>query len=243
MPPADLLAAGRSEVSRYGVELIEGEVVGLRPGFAAELAEGRVLEARRVLVATGVRDELPDLPGVRERWGKDLLHCPYCHGYELDQGRIGVLASSEMSMHHALMLPDWGSTTLFLNGAFTPDAEQITQLMQRSVTIEREPIRRLSGASIDVELTDGRVVPLDGMFTLTRTSPASPLGAQLGCAMEDGPMGPFLQTDMFKETTVSGVFACGDMARATGSVALAVGDGAMAGVGAHRSLMFGTGHG
>jgi thioredoxin reductase len=210
--------------------------------FTVSAESGARYQSRRIILAAGVVDTLPDVPGLTERWGKHVFHCPYCHGYELDQGRIGVLASSEMSMHHALMLPDWGSTTLFLNGAFTPDAEQLMQLMQRGVTVEREPIRQLSGASIDVELTDGRIIPLDGMFTLTRTSPASPLGAQLGCAMEDGPMGPFLQTDMFKETTVSGVFACGDMARATGSVALAVGDGAMAGVGAHRSLMFGTGH-
>jgi thioredoxin reductase len=210
--------------------------------FTVSAESGECYQARRIILAAGVVDALPDLPGLAERWGKLVFHCPYCHGYELDQGRIGVLASSEMSMHHALMLPDWGSTTLFLNGAFTPDADQLMQLMQRGVTVEREPIRQLSGASIDIELTDGRIIPLDGMFTLTRTSLASPLGTQLGCAVEDGPMGPFLQTDMFKETTVSGVFACGDMARATGSVALAVGDGAMAGVGAHRSLMFGPGH-
>jgi thioredoxin reductase len=210
--------------------------------FTVSTEGGAHYQSRRIILAAGVVDTLPDVPGLTERWGKHVFHCPYCHGYELDQGRIGVLASSEMSMHHALMLPDWGSTTLFLNGAFTPDADQLMQLMQRGVTIEREPIRQLSGTSIDVELADGRVIPLDGMFTLTRTSPASPLGAQLGCVIEDGPMGPFLQTDMFKETTVPGVFACGDMARATGSVALAVGDGAMAGVGAHRSLMFGTGH-
>ena len=244
--PGAIAADARAQLMKYPtVEWVDATAAGgsgVVNDFIVSAETGTHYQARRVILAAGVVDALPDVPGLTERWGKHVFHCPYCHGYELDQGRIGVLASSEMSMHHALMLPDWGSTTLFLNGAFTPDAEQITQLMQRSVTIEREPIRRLSGASIDVELTDGRVVPLDGMFTLTRTSPASPLGAQLGCALEDGPMGPFLQTDMFKETTVSGVFACGDMARATGSVALAVGDGAMAGVGAHRSLMFGTGH-
>jgi thioredoxin reductase len=246
-PPGAIAVDARAQLMKYPtVAWVDAKATtseGETNAFTVSTENGARYQARRIILAAGVVDALPDVPGLTERWGKHVFHCPYCHGYELDQGRIGVLASSEMSMHHALMLPDWGSTTLFLNGAFTPDAEQITQLMQRSVTIEREPIRRLSGASIDVELTDGRVIPLDGMFTLTRTSPASPLGAQLGCAMEDGPMGPFLQTDMFKETTVSGVFACGDMARATGSVALAVGDGAMAGVGVHRSLMFGTGHG
>ncbi|MDR6662255.1 thioredoxin reductase [Tardiphaga robiniae] len=244
--PGAIAADARAQLMKYPtVEWVDTTAAsgsGVVNDFTVSVESGARYQARRIILAAGVVDTLPDVPGLTERWGKHVFHCPYCHGYELNQGRIGVLASSEMSMHHALMLPDWGSTTLFLNGAFTPDADQLMQLMQRGVTVEREPIRQLSGASIEVELTDGRVIPLDGMFTLTRTSPASPLGAQLGCAMEDGPMGPFLQTDMFKETTVPGIFACGDMARATGSVALAVGDGAMAGVGAHRSLMFGTGH-
>jgi thioredoxin reductase len=244
--PGAIAADARAQLMKYPtVEWVDTTAAGgsgVVNDFTVSAETGTRYQARRIILAAGVVDALPDVPGLAERWGKHVFHCPYCHGYELDQGRIGVLASSEISMHHALMLPDWGSTTLFLNGAFTPDADQLMQLMQRGVTVEREPIRQLSGASIDVELTDGRIIPLDGMFTLTRTNPASPLGAELGCAMEDGPMGPFLQTDMFKETTVSGVFACGDMARATGSVALAVGDGAMAGVGVHRSLMFGTGH-
>ncbi|WP_441252236.1 NAD(P)/FAD-dependent oxidoreductase [Tardiphaga sp. 71_E8_N1_1] len=244
--PGAIAADARAQLMKYRtVEWVDATATdgsGVVNDFTVSAESDARYQARRIILAAGVVDALPDVPGLAERWGKHVFHCPYCHGYELDQGRIGVLASSEISMHHALMLPDWGSTTLFLNGAFTPDADQLMQLMQRGVTVEREPIRQLSGASIDVELTDGRIIPLDGMFTLTRTNPASPLGAELGCAMEDGPMGPFLQTDMFKETTVSGVFACGDMARATGSVALAVGDGAMAGVGVHRSLMFGTGH-
>src|SRR3954463_268717 len=83
MPPADLLAAGRAEVAGYGVEVVSDFVLGIDPGFDVRLASGRLMAARRILVATGVHDELPDIPGVRERWGKDLLHCPYCHGWEV----------------------------------------------------------------------------------------------------------------------------------------------------------------
>jgi thioredoxin reductase len=83
MPPRELLAAGRAEVSSYGGRLIDDTVVGVEPGFHVRLASGAHLRTRRILVATGLRDELPDLPGVRERWGRDLLHCPYCHGYEV----------------------------------------------------------------------------------------------------------------------------------------------------------------
>jgi thioredoxin reductase len=94
MPPSDLLAAGRAEVAGYGGCLIEDTVVGLEPGFQVRLANGSLLRARRVLVATGLRDELPDLPGVRERWGRDLLHCPYCHGYEVRHQPLGVLGGA-----------------------------------------------------------------------------------------------------------------------------------------------------
>ncbi|MDB5619460.1 NAD(P)/FAD-dependent oxidoreductase [Tardiphaga sp.] len=240
--PGDIAADARAQLMAYPtVEWVDvtataGE--GEANHFTVSAENGARYQGRRLILAAGVVDTLPEISGLAERWGKSVFHCPYCHGYELDQGSIGVLATSEISMHHALMLPDWGRTTFFLNGAFTPNAEQTAQLDSRGVVIEHALIARLSGAPLDVEMKDGRVIALDGMFTLTRTDSASPLGAQLGCAMEQGPMGPFLQTDGFKETTVPGVFACGDGARAAGSVAFAVADGAMAGVAAHQSLIF-----
>ena len=94
MSPADLLAAGRAEVTGYGVELVDDQVVAIEAGFVVRLAGGRVLQARRILLATGVRDELPEIPGVRERWGRDLLHCPYCHGWEVRDQPIGVLGTA-----------------------------------------------------------------------------------------------------------------------------------------------------
>ncbi|ETR76335.1 thioredoxin reductase [Afipia sp. P52-10] len=205
-------------------------------GFAIE-TPGATHDARRLILATGVVDALPAIPGLAERWGRSVFHCPYCHGYELNKGRIGVLGISPMSMHHALMLPDWGETTFFVNDAFALDETQIAQLRKRGVRIEHEPVAAISGDA-DVRLRDGRTITLDGLFTMTQTQPASPLAERLGCALEDGPAGPYIRTDMTKETSVPGVFACGDLARAAGSVALAVGDGAQAGVSAHRSLIF-----
>jgi thioredoxin reductase len=102
MPPPDLLAAGRSEVSGYGGRLIDGTVVGVEPGFQVRLADGSHLGTRRVLVATGLRDELPEIPGVRERWGRHLLHCPYCHGYEVRDQPLGVLGGTPEAVQHAL---------------------------------------------------------------------------------------------------------------------------------------------
>lgn len=206
-------------------------------GFMVTPASGQPYFGRRLVLATGVVDELPPIDGLAERWGKSVFHCPYCHGYELNQGRIGVLASGPLSQHHAMLLPDWGQVTLLTNGAYVPDDEQRKALIARGVTIESALVARLSGHA-SVELADRRVLEFSGLFTLTKTRIASPLAEQLGCAFDDGPIGPFIRTEMTKATTVPGVFACGDGARPMGNVAIAVADGAMAGAGAHMSMIF-----
>jgi thioredoxin reductase len=198
-------------------------------------ADGGAVTGRRLVLATGVVDTLPPVDGLAERWGQSVFHCPYCHGYELDEGAIGVLATGPLSMHHALMLPDWGSVTFFLNGQFAPDDAERAALASRGVTVEAVPVVRIDGVA-EVVLADGRRLPMAGLFVAPRTSGAGALAGQLGCAMEDGPMGAFVQTDLQQATSVSGVFSCGDMARGAGNVAFAVADGAMAGVAAHRSL-------
>jgi thioredoxin reductase len=208
-------------------------------GFVIETARRQRYSAKRLLLATGVIDELPGVPGLAERWGKSVFHCPYCHGYELEQGPIGVLATSPMSLHHALMLPDWGPTTFFTNGVFAPDHEQQDSLAQRAVTLVTERVERIEGDRADVMLADGQLITVDGLFVLPHTRVAGSLATSLGCNFEDGPLGAFIQTDpMTRETSVPGVFACGDAAMPFGSVALAVGDGVRAGSGAHRSLIF-----
>jgi thioredoxin reductase len=240
--PGDIAAEGRAQLLAYpNVRWLDGTVARAEAqgeGFGVALDGGHTEQARTLVIATGVVDELPAIEGLAERWGRGVFHCPYCHGYELDNGRIGVLAVSEMSMHHALMLPDWGSTTLFLNEAFVPDEAQRAALAARGVTVEAGAVARLVDTAT-VELRDGRRFALDGLFTMARTHIASPVAAQLGCAMDEGPTGAFIRTDAMQGTSVPGVFACGDAARAAGNVAISVGAGAMAGASAHRALMFG----
>jgi len=113
MPPAELLAAGRAEVASYGVELVAGHVVDIEPGFTVRLAGGPTLSARRILVATGVGDDLPDIPGVRERWGRDLLHCPYCHGWEVRDQPLGVLGTHPLSTQHAQLVRQWSGDVVY----------------------------------------------------------------------------------------------------------------------------------
>jgi len=237
---AVIAATGRGQLLTYpNVRWIAGTAAQAQAqgdGFIVTLADGTACTGSRLVLATGVRDELPPIVGLQERWGHSVFHCPYCHGYELDAGAIGVLAVGPLSMHHALMLPDWGTVTFFLNGAFEPDESQLAALAARGVTVERTAVARIAGEA-DVVLADRRVLPMAGLFVAPRMHAASPVAARLGCATEDGPMGAFVSTDAMKASSVPGVFCCGDMARAAGNVALAVADGAMAGVAAHRSLI------
>ena len=246
--PADILDTGRAQVLTYPTaEFRADEAVGARSdgdAFALSLASGTTVRARRLVLATGVVDELPEVPGLRERWGATVLHCPYCHGYEVADGRLGVLATGALSVHQALLLPDWSTdVTLFTNGVVTPDEAQLAALAARGVRVDPRPVEALLGdapALAGVQLRDGAVVELDAIFTGSRTSMATPLAAQLGCAVDDGPFGPVLRTDARKETSVPGVFAAGDAARVPHSASFAAGDGAMAGISAHQSLVFGA---
>ncbi|WP_339470791.1 NAD(P)/FAD-dependent oxidoreductase [Pseudomonas sp. EL_65y_Pfl1_R83] len=240
--PEVIAAQGRSQLMAYPtVTWVQGNAVhavAQSEGFSVRTEHHATFHGKRLILATGVVDDLPDIEGLEERWGKHVFHCPYCHGYELDQGRIGVLATSPLAMHHALMLPDWGATTLFTNGVFTPDAEQQAQLDRRRVSVEHGAVRRIRGERADLELDDGRVFNLDGIFTQSRTR-ISPLAEQLGCERVDGPAGRYLHTNEMRQTSVPGVFAGGDVSLAAGSVALAVAEGVRAGVGAHFSLIDG----
>lgn len=237
---AAIAAEGRAQLQAYAnVAWARDTAVGAAAegdAFRVTLSDGGSVCSRRLILAMGVTDTLPPVKGLEERWGKSAFHCPYCHGYELNEGDIGVLATGELSMHHALMLPDWGRVTLLLNDAFEPNVAQLASLERRGVTLERTPVARIEGDA-DVVLRDGRRLPMAGLFVASSTHIASPLAVQLGCALEQGPIGDFVWTDGQKASSVPGVFCCGDMARAVGNVAFAVADGAMAGVAAHKSLI------
>jgi thioredoxin reductase len=239
--PGEIAADARDQLLRYpNVEWLEDraeKAEGSQDDFAVTTARSGRFSARRLLLALGVTDDLPTVPGLQERWGQSVFHCPYCHGYELNQGKIGVIATSHHSMHQALLLPDWGPTTLFLNGCFTPDEEQRAQLAERGTAIEAGKIERIEGKA-DLNMEDGRVLSFAGLFVLPQPRIAVPLADQLGCELKDDDLYPFITTAFTQETSVPGVFACGDAARSAGSVAVAVGDGNVAGAAMHQSLVF-----
>lgn len=243
--PAAIKAGLREELSAYPTVRFRDEAaLAARregKGFGVSLADGSDLAVRRIVLAYGVRDSLPDLPGLTERWGTSVLHCPYCHGYELDRQPIGVLARDEMALHQAMLLPDWGPTTLFTQGlvSFSPDETQ--SLQSRGVRIEETPVVELTGPGSALEavrLEDGRTVALAGLFLAPITAPSSDIATQLGCEMRDGPTGPYVAVNAMQATTVAGVFAAGDLASPMPNATLAAAAGVMAGSAAHRSLIF-----
>ena len=205
------------------------------------------MKARKLILAFGYRDSLPSIAGVQERWGKTVLHCPYCHGIEFSDQQLGVLYRTPMSVHQAYLVADWGPTTLFLNGDTTLENAERERLQALGITIEPAPIAALEGPGqalqgVRLQATgggDARVVPLDALYVAATTRPASPLAEQLGCAFDDGPMGPYLRTDANKMTTVPGVYAAGDLTLMRHNATLASAEGVLAGVGAHQALVFG----
>ena len=248
-PPAEIREAARKQVLAYPTaEFREDEATHAQAdgeSFVVRLASGAAIRARRLVLATGVIDELPDVPGLRERWGATVLHCPYCHGYEVAGRRLGVLATTPHSVHQALLLPDWSSdVTLFTNGVIVPDDAERAKLAARGVRIDTRAVESLAGdgkAQDSRELTGirvagGEVLPIEALFVGPRTRAASPLAEQLGCAFDEGPSGLFVRTTPRKETTAPGVFAAGDAALAVHNASFASADGVMAGVAAHQSL-------
>jgi thioredoxin reductase len=242
--PAAIVAEAKAQLLAYpSVDWRDARVNGAQPeegGFSVADSGGEQHRARRLLLATGVRDELPAIPGLRERWGKSVLHCPYCDGYELGGGKLGVLASGSFSALKASLVADWGEVTLFLNGEAEPDAEALAMLERRGVAIERVPIVAAEGdgtAMTGLRLADDRLAPVKALFVAGGIRPASPLAKDLGCTFDDGPFGPLLRVDGMKQTSIPGIYAAGDAATGRHSVALAVADGVVAGTGLHMSLL------
>jgi thioredoxin reductase len=212
-----------------------------RSGFLVEVATGDVLEGARLVLAFGIADELPDIPGLAERWGKSVLHCPYCHGFEFSGRRLGVLHVSPWSIQQAMLIAEWGPTTLYLDGASEPDGASLAELQKRGVAIEPARVNAVHGDGAQlsaIELSGGRTSHVDALFLSPRTRLNSDIGQQLGCELDEGPFGSAIRTDGSQMTTVPAVYAAGDITRFAHNITWASADGVTAGTAVHRSLVF-----
>ncbi|MBF8187042.1 FAD-dependent oxidoreductase [Nonomuraea sp. K274] len=223
-PPRELLAAGREEVAGYGGEIVTGTVVTAEragEGFRVVLGDGRTVAADRLLVTTGLVDELPDVPGLAERWGRDALHCPYCHGWEVRDQPIGVVATSPLAVHQAQMWRQWSDdVTLFQHTAPEPDEEERERLAARGIAVVTGRVTGLevSGDALSgVRLADGRVVPVRAVVVGGRMSARTGVLAGLGLEPVEQEMGghvvgTHIPADASGATSVSGVWVAGNVA-------------------------------
>ncbi|MBM4522245.1 FAD-dependent oxidoreductase [Rhodococcus hoagii] len=244
--PADLTRLGADEVRRYGGEIADGAVSDIRrvdDGFSVVLADGRSVDARRVLVTTGLTDELPDVPGVRERWGRDVLHCPYCHGWEINDEPVGVLGTGPMSVHQALMFRQWtDDVTLFLHTAPQPTDDEREQLAARGIRIVTGRVAELvidDDRLAGVRLDDGTVVDRRALVVAPRFAARVDALTSLGVETELEPMsgGRFVPSDWSGLTKVPGLWVAGNVTDVKAQVLAAAAGAATAAVAINNDLI------
>jgi thioredoxin reductase/SAM-dependent methyltransferase len=242
--PFDLLARGRAEVEAYGVEIRAGSVdrVDLDDRQAVVTLPGGGIEtARAVVVATGLADELPGIPGLAERWGSGVLHCPYCHGWEVRNRTLGVLLNSPLGLHQAQLVRQWSDDVVVFTAAIGAIDQAIERrFAARNVKIVAEPVLEVLGEGAEVtgvRLGGGRVVEVAALFTAPRARPLDAFLSHLELARTDTPAGSFLAVDPTGRTSASRIWAAGNVVNPAANVPISMGAGAMAGAAVNAALV------
>ncbi len=243
-PPSELLRIGREQLQAYPtVEYRSTEIVQLTPtdtGFDVQSADGTVYQARRILLATGVRDELPPIPGLAEYWGSGVHHCPYCHGWEVRDQQIVIIGDGEVVSHLAPLLSSLSNdiSAVVDNGAHLKSAQR-TVLEQMGVTLYESPIESIVGNSDalnGIQLQDGRFVPCQAIFVRPEVHQHSSFASDIGCqADEHG----FIKVDPLGRTSVANVYAAGDIVTPFHQIVAASASGATAAGGINTDIAFG----
>ena len=248
IPPSELTAIGRQEVIGYGGEVVSGTVTTARRDgdFTVGLADGTTYQGRRLLVTTGLADVLPDVPGLAERWGKDVLHCPYCHGWEVRDQAIGVLATSAMALHQVQMFRQLSDDiTLFLHTAPELTEEQWEELAARGIAVVQGKVEQLEvedGKLTGVRLEGGNVIPRQALAVQTtvraRANFLADLGLEPTVREANGvEIGTAIPVDARGATEVPGVFAAGNVTDPMAQVMSSAAAGLMTGAGINFDLI------
>jgi thioredoxin reductase len=232
LSPLRLLELGREEVAGYGVRLIQGEVTAARTdGGAIEVdtANGTI-RTRRLLVATGLDDDLPNIPGFRQQWGRGVVVCPYCDGWEHRDDVVGVVATSAHSIEQAQLLRQWSDRIVyFANALDDPTADEMEALERRGIRFESGSVTGLRIDDDDVTgvEVDGRVVPVGVVFTGPTPRPRDALLRSLRATTTDGPLGSWVDIDEDGRTSVPGVWAVGNVVNVRANVSVSLGLGSI----------------
>jgi thioredoxin reductase len=242
-PPGELLEIGRAEAQGYGAQILEGTVVAARRDgdrFRVELADGTALGARRLLVTTGLTDELPDIPGLAEGWGRRVLHCPYCHGWEVRDRPVGVIATSALAAHQALLWSQWtDDVVLFTNGRSIPAGSPEPGHGAKVRIVEGEVV---AVDDVGVHLRDGTVVPREAVVVQTTMAARAGFLEELGLKTADLEMqgevvATYVPADPMGKTDVPGVWVAGNVAEPMAQVIVAAGAGLKAAAAINMDLL------
>ncbi|MEJ6488166.1 NAD(P)/FAD-dependent oxidoreductase [Leucobacter sp. USCH14] len=264
-PPLELLARGRAEAEAYGVEIRTARVRAVSenagsaespaladpsaPGgsLSVELDSGEVLETRALIVATGVTDVLPEIPGLAERWGQSVLHCPYCHGWEVRDRRIAVVTASPIGLHQAKLLRQWSDdVTVFTAGLIGEDGLSVLDagteraMRARGMRLVSDPVAEVLGTGAQVtgvRTADGQEYAIDAVFTGFAMVPQDAFLSGLPLDRNDTPMGACIAVDMMQRTSHPRIWAAGNVVSPAASVPLVMGAGNMAGAAANAALV------
>src|SRR5215469_8162222 len=235
-PPTELLERGRAEVRGYGGHLVTGEVSAVAPdddGFEVALSDGRTVRAGRLLVATGLVDELPNIPGLRDRWGRDVVHCPYCHGWEVRDQAIGVLATGPLSVHQALLFRQLSDDVMFFSNVRPLAGEEIEQLAARGISVMDGEVASMEIAGdriVGVRMSDGTLVKRRVVAVSPRMTARAGFLGGLGLTTAEHPaaVGEHIPADPTGRTDVPGVWVAGNVTDLTAQVGGAAAAGALA---------------
>ncbi|GAA1897520.1 NAD(P)/FAD-dependent oxidoreductase [Asanoa iriomotensis] len=250
-PPAELLAAGRAEVTGYGGAFVTGTATGAKPtaggGFTVTLDDGRTFGARRLLVTTGLADELPDIPGLAGRLGSDVLHCPYCHGWEVRDQAIGIIAANPAVAHPGLLWRQWSAdVTIVLNGQPAPTGDDAKLLAARGVTLVDDRATALD-EDRTLHLAGGDTLTRDVWVVPTRMTARSELLTDLGVETEpvrmgDVELGVAVKADATGATSVPGVWVAGNVTDVRAQVIVSAAAGLNAGAMINADLVMDDAH-
>jgi thioredoxin reductase len=241
-PPGEIAGIAKQQVQMYStVSFLNAQVTtgnSTKSGFEVQTASGETFAARRLVFATGIKDILPGIPGLSECWGISVLHCPYCHGYEVRHQKTGILANGDNGYTFSALISNWtNNLSLYTNGESSLTTQQAAKLEKHNIRIIQTEIDRLehtNGCLENIVFKTGAREPITALYASVPFVQHSPIPQALGC--EVTPEG-YIKIDAAQKTTVPGIFACGDNSTRMRTVANAVSMGTTTGLMLNKELI------
>lgn len=240
--PSAIAKLARQQVEKYNtVKFLSGiakEGIKKQNGFDIETASGETFHAKKIIFATGIKDSMPGIPGLSECWGISVIHCPYCHGYEVRQQKTGILGNGDYGFEFSALISNWtNDLTLYTNGPSTLTTEQAAKLHKHQIEIVEDEIEKLihkNGHLQKIIFKNGRSMPVKALYTRTPFVQHCTIPTSIGCEINDD---GYLTVDPFQRSSIQGVFACGDNTTRNRTVANAVEMGTTAGIMVNKELI------